>query len=119
MASADPRAERVPGSDSAAPVGSVDADAMLAALEDEDCRRLMRATSETSLTGPELAEQSGIPISTVYRKLERLSELDILSESMRICANGDHATEYRLRIEQITVSITNQGRLQVDISTGE
>jgi len=46
---------------------------VLDALDDPDCRTIVSVLEE-SMTASEIAEESDIPLSTTYRKIERLTE---------------------------------------------
>lgn len=116
-ASADIDSDAVGQQRGSRPDTTVDLDRMLRALQDDDCRQLLEATATDSLTATELARECDIPSSTVYRKLERLSDLDLLRESIRIGTDGDHTTEYELAVEAVTISIVNQDGLEFAVST--
>ncbi|WP_440766121.1 helix-turn-helix domain-containing protein [Natronorubrum sp. DTA7] len=84
---------------------AVDAGAVLGALDDDACRAILEATSEESLTATELSEQCEIPMSTAYRKVEKLTEADLVEERVRINTSGKHATEYRKCFDDVLVSV--------------
>ncbi|MFB6097478.1 MAG: ArsR family transcriptional regulator [Haloferacaceae archaeon] len=89
-------------------------DGVLAALHDEDCRQLLEATAGESLTASELVERCTIPSSTLYRKLEFLTDIDVLEASVRVDASGDHAREYTLTVEEITLRFSDREGLTVE-----
>ncbi|MFC6716769.1 helix-turn-helix domain-containing protein [Natrialbaceae archaeon GCM10025810] len=93
-----------------------DPHAVLAALEDEACRAILEATAEESLTATELSEKCDIPTSTMYRKVELLTDAGLVDERIRINTTGKHATEYRKRFEDITVAIVEGGEIDVRIT---
>jgi DNA-binding IclR family transcriptional regulator len=84
---------------------TVDADALLAALNDEDCRAVLEAVQHKALSASELAEECDLPLSTTYRKLELMTDGSLLSERTRIRADGAHANEYEARFENLTISV--------------
>ncbi|WP_130499820.1 helix-turn-helix domain-containing protein [Natrinema hispanicum] len=88
---------------------SVDPQAVLAALDDDACRAILEATAETALTATELSEECDIPMSTAYRKVEMLTEADLVTEQVRINTTGKHATEYRKNFDDVLVSVANGG----------
>ncbi|ELZ25150.1 hypothetical protein C476_01882 [Natrinema limicola JCM 13563] len=88
---------------------SVDPQAVLAALDDDACRAILEATAETALTATELSEECEIPMSTAYRKVEMLTEADLVAEQVRINTTGKHATEYRKNFDDVLVSVANGG----------
>lgn len=96
--------------------GSVETEAVLTALEDPDCRALLEATAEKSLTAGELTERCGIPRSTTYRKVEQLTEAGLLEEQVRLSTDGKHASEYRRTFDDLTVSLCESNGITVGIS---
>ncbi|CCQ37906.1 HTH domain protein [Natronomonas moolapensis 8.8.11] len=96
---------------------AVDCETVLAALEDPDCRALLEATAEEALTAGELIERCGVPRSTTYRKLERLTEAGLLEESIRISPDGKHANEYRRTFDDVTISLDDCGSATVGLSS--
>ncbi|ELY44247.1 ArsR/SmtB family transcription factor [Natronorubrum sulfidifaciens] len=94
---------------------SIDAHAVLAALDDDACRDILEATSEESLTATELSEQCEIPMSTAYRKVEKLTEADLVEERVRINTSGKHATEYRKCFDDVLVSVDG-GDVEIEIT---
>lgn len=90
-------------------VRDTDDDELLAVLDDEDCRAVLAATSEESLTAKEITERCGIPSSTVYRKLDRLTDAGLLCEELRLRRSGKHTREYRRCVDQVVVSLDESG----------
>ncbi|GAB7095020.1 hypothetical protein JCM30237_21730 [Halolamina litorea] len=82
---------------------------LLDALDDPDCRAVLEATGERPLSAKEIVERCEIPTSTAYRKIERLVELDLLREGIRVRSTGNHAKEYSRRVEQVALSIDDGG----------
>ncbi|MFA9414956.1 helix-turn-helix domain-containing protein [Natrinema sp. HArc-T2] len=87
----------------------VDPQAVLAALDDDACRAILEATAETALTATELSEECDIPMSTAYRKVEMLTEAELVTEQVRINTSGKHATEYRKNFDDVLVSVADGG----------
>lgn len=97
---------------------AADAQAVLGALNDADCRTILEATREESLTATELSERCSIPSSTVYRKVEELAEVGLLEERIRINTSSKHATEYRRCFDAVAVSVGG-GDLVVEVTALE
>jgi len=91
---------------------------VLDALGDEAAQSIVAALSEP-MTASELSEECDIPLSTTYRKLELLTEADLLDESTEIRRDGQHTTRYALAFDEVTVSLTESRELTVDISHAE
>ncbi|MBZ6494386.1 winged helix-turn-helix domain-containing protein [Natrinema longum] len=97
----------------------IDPQAVLAALDDDACRAILEATSGESLTATELSEQCEIPMSTAYRKVEKLTEADLVEEKVRINTSGKHATEYRKNFDDVLVSIADGGGIEIEMTSPE
>lgn len=95
---------------------SVDSEAALAALNDPDCRTVLAAATGEARTAGELMETCAIPRSTLYRKIDRLTDAGLLEEGVRLSPNGAHASEYRRAVDAITVSLS--GDAVVEVGTG-
>lgn len=66
------------------------------------------------MSANELSDTCGISLPTVYRRLEKLVEYDLLSEQNKIAPDGNHYKIYEARVEQIAVRLNN-GEFDVDI----
>ncbi|QLG51021.1 winged helix-turn-helix domain-containing protein [Natrinema halophilum] len=93
----------------------VDPQAVLTALDDAACRSILEATNEESLTATELSERCDIPMSTAYRKVELLTEADLVEEQVRINTSGKHATEYHKSFDDVLVSVTG-GEIEIEMT---
>ncbi|AHG01507.1 hypothetical protein HALLA_03700 (plasmid) [Halostagnicola larsenii XH-48] len=97
---------------------AADAQAVLGALNDADCRTILEATHDEPLTATELSERCAIPSSTTYRKVEELAEVGLLEDRIRINTSSKHATEYRRRFDAVAVSVDG-GDLVVEVTALE
>jgi DNA-binding transcriptional ArsR family regulator len=91
-----------------------DVETVVGALNDEDCRTLIRKLDEPR-TANDLLERCDIPRSTLYRKLDRLTEATLLREGTEIREDGSHASRYEIDFEEIVVSRDGETRLDVEI----
>jgi predicted transcriptional regulator len=62
------------------------------------------------LTAAELSEKLDLPLSTVYRKLDRLLEVPLLQETHRLSSSGRHPCQYRCRLDWVHVEMSEEGR---------
>lgn len=85
-----------------------------AALDDPDCREIIRNLDEP-LTAAELTSRCDIPQSTLYRKLELLTDATLLEESTEIRRDGHHASRYALAFEEITLFLEEDQSIGVSI----
>lgn len=67
------------------------------------------------MTAAELTSDCDIPQSTLYRKLELLTESTILEESTEIRRDGHHASKYEVAFEEITLALADDRTLEVAI----
>jgi DNA-binding transcriptional ArsR family regulator len=86
-----------------------DVQALLDALHDPDCRAVLDATGEESLSARELSEVCDLPLSTTYRKLDTLTAIGLLEERTRLCPDGKHASEYVRRVESVDIDVDEDG----------
>ncbi len=82
-------------------------EAVLDALADDAAQRFIRALSEPK-TASELSEECEVPLSTTYRKLEKLADASLLEESTEIRRDGQHTTRYAVGFESITVTVETE-----------
>jgi DNA-binding transcriptional ArsR family regulator len=79
-------------------------DEVLDALADDAARQIVAALTEPK-TASELSEECDIPLSTTYRKLEKLTDASLLSESTDIRRDGQHTTRYSVSFDAVTVAV--------------
>lgn len=94
-----------------------DAETVLTALHDEDCRAILSELTEPR-TARELLKRCDIPRSTLYRKIDRLSEATLVKEGTEIREDGSHANRYRLDFEEIIVARdteTDEAEIEIEI----
>ena len=91
-----------------------DLETVLDALDDADCRTIIRHLDEP-MTASEVAEACDIPMSTTYRKLDLLSEASLLDEGTQVRSDGHHTTQYRLAFEEVSFGLDDARDLTVSI----
>lgn len=91
-------------------------DAVLFALADPDCRCILAATADHARTASELAEECGVPSSTMYRKLDVLSDTDLLAERVRVQRDGKHSKEYVRTADAVTIHVDGGRPFEVDVA---
>lgn len=94
------------------------ADDVLDALGDDSAQRIIAALDEPR-TASELSEECDVPLSTTYRKLELLTDASLLDESTEIRRDGQHTTRYALAFDAVTISVTDERELAVEVSGRE
>lgn len=88
---------------------------VLDALGDEAAQVIIE-TLEEPMTANQLSDACDIPLSTMYRKLELLTDASLLAESTEIRRGGGHATLYRRDFEAVTTRVAADGTIAVDIA---
>ena len=88
---------------------------VLGALDDPDCRRIVRQLDEP-MTASQISNRCDIPASTTYRKLETLTDASILNEQTTIRTDGHHTAEYVRAFEEVTVFLDGQRQFEVSIT---
>ncbi|MFP8953238.1 helix-turn-helix domain-containing protein [Natrialbaceae archaeon A-arb3/5] len=100
--------------DSIGSESTASAEEICAALDDPDCREIIR-NLEGPMTASELTSECDIPQSTLYRKLELLTEATLLEESTEIRRDGHHASKYTVAFDEITLGLDEDRELSVEI----
>lgn len=90
-------------------------DLVLDALEDTDCRRIVRQLDEP-MTAQEVSEVTDIPQSTAYRKLDLLSDATIVDEVTEIRQDGHHTTRYLVDFDEVRIALDEGREFEVEIA---
>lgn len=95
---------------------SADVGLLLEALDDADCRAIIEETDREALSASELSDACGLPLSTTYRKIDKLTEAGLLEEEIRISTVGKHTSEYSLRIRTIQLSLGAEVSVSLELA---
>ncbi|WP_252699396.1 winged helix-turn-helix domain-containing protein [Natronosalvus vescus] len=95
-----------------------DVDRVLTALSDPACRTLLSELLEP-LTAQDLDDRCDLSTSTVYRKLDLLTESGLVEKRVTLTPNHTHTTEYRITFDELTLSLDDDGRLACPIGLGK
>lgn len=93
----------------------VDEEALLTALQDEDCQAIVRAVEDEALSATELADTCDLPTSTTYRKLDTLTDAALLDERLRLSTSGSHEREYVTGRVDLTISVEAGATVDVQV----
>lgn len=88
---------------------------ILRLLDDSDCRTILEATDGEALSAPEITDACGVPSSTLYRKLDRLTEAGLLEEGLRIRSDGKHTQEYSRNVDDVVLTVGDEGTIELEI----
>ncbi|WP_324758377.1 ArsR/SmtB family transcription factor [Haloarcula sp. GH36] len=92
----------------------IDTQAVFDALADPDCREIL-ATLDEPRPAKQVAQDCGMPQTSTYRKLERLSEADLVAEETEVRSDGHHATRYVRDCSGVFVTVTAEDQFDVDV----
>ena len=67
---------------------------VVALLDDEHVRTILAATSESPRSAADLGERCGISESTIYRRVDRLTDAGLVEARTRPRRDGHHETVY-------------------------
>ena len=87
---------------------------VLDALDDPDCRTILRETTEP-MTANELTDACSIPQSTLYRKLELLSQASLVREFIEAGPEGGRITRYERDVTDVTISVTEDDEFSIAV----
>ncbi len=92
------------------------AEALLEVLGDEDSRAILRVTMKKPRSVTELVEACQIPSATAYRKVDRLENLGLLTQRIRIDPGGRNRTTYVVDERPVSVNVSAKND-SLEIST--
>ncbi|WP_224450439.1 helix-turn-helix domain-containing protein [Haloprofundus salilacus] len=95
-----------------------DVRAVSALLEDEYAHAILIQTSRREMSAPELSEACDASVSTIYRRIERLQEYDLLDERLQLDRDGHHYNTYKARLERIEIELTD-GEFEIEVTYRE
>ncbi|WP_408957913.1 helix-turn-helix domain-containing protein [Natrinema sp. 74] len=91
-----------------------DLECVIDALDDGDCREII-AVLEEPMTVHEVAEATDRPLSTIYRKLDALSEAGLVEEAGGVRRGRHQKTRYVANLERISIGFDDDNELRVDV----
>lgn len=89
---------------------------VLAALKNDRCRKIMCEADQEALSADELSDRCEIPLSTVYRVVQRLVEVGVLEKRVRLSSYPQYTHEYALVAETVTIDIGGESVLSLSVS---
>lgn len=85
------------------------------ALNDRTCRDLVRVLTEEPRTVKELSEAADVPLSTTYKKLDRLEAADLVAERTQLDPSGHHRGHYFVDVDRLVVTLLESGEFDVEV----
>ncbi|MDG5759794.1 helix-turn-helix domain-containing protein [Natronococcus sp. A-GB1] len=83
-------------------------------LTDDDCRAII-ATLEEPRTVAETAEEIDRPLSTTYRKLDRLTEAGLVRETVGVGRSRSRKSRYVADFDRVAIGLDDDRSLRVDV----
>lgn len=97
---------------------SPDIAALTDLLADDAARQILVETKAEPRSAAELSERTGVSEPTVYRRLERLSEADLVAEEVQVVTDGKNYSVYRAQLDGVELDLTGDG-FEVTVSRRE
>ncbi len=88
--------------------------ALLLAVDDSDCRAILRAIGEEAKAVKEISEECDVPLSTAYRKINRLHEAGLIEEKIRLSGSGNHTNVYEESFDGALITLGADGEFGVE-----
>lgn len=89
-------------------------DSLLEILSDKYCRAILESTMDKPKSAIEITAEAGIPMSTVYRRIQTLHDNKLLKTSGIITDDGKRLFLYKSKIKGIQ-SRYNDGKTEVEL----
>ncbi|WP_049900624.1 winged helix-turn-helix domain-containing protein [Halococcus agarilyticus] len=87
-------------------------------LDDPYARAILAKTSIEPMSAKMLSDRCDASLPTVYRRIERLQEHDLLREQQQLDPDGHHYKSYEARLEQVSIDLED-GTYSVEITRTE
>lgn len=91
---------------------------VLDSLDDPTCRSIIEQLDDP-MTASELSEACDIPLSTMYRKLELLTEASLLEERIEIRTDSQNTTRYEIAFDEVRIGLDDDRSIEVAIKRRE
>jgi DNA-binding HxlR family transcriptional regulator len=92
-----------------------DEEDVLELLDDDYARAILTATSAEPMSANTLSERCDASVTTIYRRLDRLQDCDLVEEQLQPQPDGNHYKVYASRLESFSVSFED-GEMRADIT---
>lgn len=82
---------------------------LLDAIGDRQARRVLASTDPGPRSAKEIGEQLDLSLPTVYRRLDRLEELDLVTSKTFVAENGNHYEVFECNFDSTVISLDEDG----------
>ena len=88
---------------------------LLSIVSDKYCRTILKAIIDKPKSAVEIASETKVPITTVYRRIQTLHDNKVVQASGMITGDGKKMFLYKSKIKGIN-STYSEGRIEVEIT---
>jgi DNA-binding transcriptional ArsR family regulator len=108
------------GAEHGSPESHEGAVSVLEVISDEGSRAILRSLGD-DMTPQDISNDCGIPLSTVYRKLETMQNASLVKQDVRMVKGktGGHPETFDTDFERLTVELTDEGELRLHVSRSD
>jgi len=89
--------------------GEWDADTLFDVFERETAREILALTSLEPMSAQALADRTDESEPTIYRRIDALTEHDLLEEKTRMDEEGNHYSVYETNLEAVCFRLEDGG----------
>ena len=89
-------------------------DNLLEILSDKYCRAIIESITDKPKSVVEITDETKIPMSTVYRRVQTLHDSKLLATSGTITEDGKRLFLYKSKVKGIQ-SVFNDGKVEVEL----
>jgi predicted ArsR family transcriptional regulator len=82
-----------------------DPTSVLSLLDDEHARTILAAASTEPMSASQLSEACDASTATVYRRIDDLTDHELLEESINVRSDGNHHRVYRATFRRFTLAL--------------
>jgi predicted transcriptional regulator len=89
-------------------------DNLLEILSDKYCRAIIESITDKPKSVIEITDETKVPMSTVYRRVQTLHDSKLLATSGTITEDGKRLFLYKSKVKGIQ-SVFNNGKIEVEL----
>ncbi len=95
-----------------------DLSTVLAILDDEYARSILTETSVEPMSASTLSERCDASLPTIYRRIDRLKECQLVTEETELAPDGNHYSVYSANLDRLELSL-GDGEFAFELSYRE
>ena len=88
---------------------------VLAILDDEYARSILTETSVEPMSASTLSERCDASLPTIYRRIDRLKECQLVTEETELASDGNHYSVYSANLDRLELSL-EEGEFSFDVT---